>query len=257
MARKETSYHYYNLLNKERISGTDNDFVVSEPKIKNCLYFKINRLYFENLIYNIDNTNNEFNMSVGAGWKTKLIDHGSYSGLSICAYLQEWANSVAAGLGGAGTFTFVYSLQTGKITITRVVGDFSIWWKSNSPYQEMGFNVDNADPGFPRYHATQSIRPVDFSYPSHLVIKSRSLTSSSSSQIETSNKAGNVLLKVPVTNPFMTAADMWLEKRFNIIPNFHGDIDIRVEDSTGALMDLNGGRIGLEMMFSNEEIGII
>jgi len=79
-----------------------------------------------NGLFVITTANHHLDYDIGAAELNAIITAGSYNGTTLAAEIQTQLNATG------GTFTVTYSLTTGKFTIARAAGNFTLRWQSGA-----------------------------------------------------------------------------------------------------------------------------
>ncbi len=183
------------------------------------------------------------------------VTRGNYNSGTILAAVKQALDSM---LIGGITWTVTFDPSTVKMTISMSggVGVFSIVTEGDltSIGPLLGFTVD-AGPAA----ALTSNSVLDLSGPRYLVIKSqligenRAYPTAVSVLYSAAVSPDAIIHTVPVnTNPGGVILDLVPEPRNNILgfkTTYQNNIDFRLEDDRGNLLDLNGGQWSMQLTF--------
>lgn len=221
-----------------------NNFKYDLDKVIN----RVSRIYVESsqipfTYYTTTTNNNVFETSLG----TVTLSPGNYNSGNIAMVLKnELDVSAAAG----APWTVVFDLITLKLTISSAVAFSIVTTTANTMASELGFNSDTA---VNTSHVGDGV--VNLSGPRYLVIKSsligenRAFTTAVAPEVS----SRNIIQTIPVnTNPGGVVLDSMSNPRYNILgfkTSFHKDIDFRLEDDKGNLLELNGNDWSVQLIF--------
>lgn len=188
-------------------------------------------------------TNNVFETSLG----TAIIPPGNYnSGTIATAVKTSLDTSAAAG----APWTVSFSPTTFKVTISSAVAFSIITTTANTMAPNLGFNVDTI---VNTSHTGDGT--IDLSGPRYLVIKSsligenRAFTTAVAPLVSSKD----IIHTIPVnTNPGGIILDIVSVPKYNILgfkTSYQNDIDFRLEDDRGNLLDLNGNDWSIQFIF--------
>jgi hypothetical protein len=229
---------------RNNIADPINNFKYNLDKIVN----RVTRIYVESAqipftYYTTTALNNVFETSLG----TTILEPGNYNSSTIASSLKAGLDTDAS---GGAPWTVVFSPITFKITITGSAAFTVITNNINTMSQTLGFNLPTISN---LTHVGDGT--IDLSGPRYLVIKSsligenRSFTTAVA-PIVTSQ---DIIHTVPVnTNPGGVILDIAPEPRYNILgfkTSFQTNIDFRLEDDQGNLLDLNGNNWSVQYVF--------
>ena len=209
---------------------------------------RVTRIYVESAqipftYYTTNALNNVFETSLG----TTIISNGNYNSGNIATALK---NGLDADAPGGAPWTVSFSQITFKLTITASVAFSIITTTPNTMAHILGFNADTG------LNLTQvGDGAIDLSGPRYLVIKSsligenRSFTTAVAPMVS----SRDIIHTVPVnTNPGGVILDIAPEPRYNILgfkTSFQTNIDFRLEDDQGNLINLNGNHWSVQFIF--------
>ena len=205
--------------------------------------------------YAVDfNSNNLIVVYNGVLYGAPMV-RGNYNSGTILTAVKQALDAMS--IGGI-TWTVTFNPSTLKITISMVggVGVFSLVIQGDldSVGPLLGFTVD-AGPAA----AITADSALDLSGPRYLVIKSkligenRAYPTAVSVLYSADVSSDAIIHTVPVnTNPGGVILDLVPEPRNNILgfkTAFQNDIDFRLEDDRGNLLNLNGGQWSMQLTF--------
>lgn len=106
--------------NRSRDSGqADNSFVLTTQRLLNVVAVRVESAEVPNRLFDVDATNNDFDIQVNAGPIRNLsVAAGSYNGTTLAAALQAAIEAV-----DPGTMTVSFDAKTNYITFNRVGGN--------------------------------------------------------------------------------------------------------------------------------------
>lgn len=209
---------------------------------------RVTRIYVESAqipftYYTTTALNNVFETSLG----TATLAPGNYNSGTIATALKTSLDTNAA---GGAPWVVTFSPTTFKVTVAAAAAFTVITTTANTMTQNLGFNVDTAS------NVTHvGDGAVDLSGARYLVIKSsligenRSFTTAVAPIVSSKD----IIHTVPVnTNPGGVVLDVAPEPRYNILgfkTSFQNNIDFRLEDDQGNLLDLNGNNWSVQFVF--------
>lgn len=212
---------------------------------------KIGSIHIPFSFYAINENNNVLYLNASSS----TIAAGNYTISTLTAALTTAMDAIFG-----ATSTVTYNSTTNKFTLTHSSTSFTVDTSSaNNIAYIIGFEESGAS------STTQiSDSVVDISGPKHLVLKSsiltqftaeKNVTASGLSSIYTSNTgvSDNILHTMPINAmPSGINLDVSMQSNFirmNTLMKFQNNIDFRIEDDEGNLLDLNGKEWSIKLFF--------
>lgn len=213
---------------------------------------KINSVHIPFSFYAINANNNTLYIdSVG----NSTIPVGNYTISTLTAALIVAMDAILT-----PTSNVTYNSTTNKFTLTHTTTPFTI---DTTSAANIAYVIGFEEPGGASTTKT-SDSVVDISGPKHLVLKSsiltqfvaeKNVTASGLSAIYTTNTgvSDNVLHTIPINAmPSGVNLDISIQSNFirmNTLMKFQNNIDFRLEDDEGNLLDLNGKEWSIKFFF--------
>lgn len=221
---------------------------------------RVSRIYVESAqipftYFTTNATNNSLTIEYDSGTISAIVSPGNYNSGTIATAVRSALDSFAIP-GVVWSVTFDPITFKLKITITGGSGSFKILVASDplSIWPSVGFTQDTT---YSAVHTSDGV--MDLSGPRYLVIKSeligenRAYTTAVSTLYTSTVNANTIIHTVPVnTNPGGVILDVAPSPRYSILgfkTSFKDNIDFRLEDDRGNLLDLNGNHWSVQFIF--------
>ena len=217
---------------------------------------RVSRVYVESAqipftYYTTNSSNNQLDFGIGGVRYSAVVITGNYTSGTVLAAVKTALDGLA--IPGA-VWTVGFNQARLKVDIAAGLPNFEIFILPNSMWPSLGFNVD-AGPA----PMLASDGVLDLSGPRYLVIKSRTIGETRSYPIAVAAvysavvESAAIIHTIPVnTNPGGIILDLPSETRYNILGYkvaFQNNIDFRLEDDRGNLLDLNGNNWSVQFTF--------
>lgn len=222
-----------------------------DREISRVSEIKISSIHIPFSFYAINENNNVLHL--GAGSSTVPV--GNYTVSTLTAALITAMDDILAGT----TSTVTYNSTKNKFTLTNDIAFTVDVVSANNIAYVIGFE----EPGLSSTsHESDSV--VDISGPKHIVLKSSILTQFTAEKNVTANSlseiyvvntgvSDNILHTIPINSmPSGVNLDVSTRSNFirmNTLMKFQDNIDFRLEDDEGNLLNLNGKEWSIKLFF--------
>lgn len=231
-----------NIDSKDRISGTNENFEIKLSKsIERVKNIDIVSVEVPWTFYVLNSTNNVLSFTVGATPHSITVSPGNYDAITFVQLIQQLMNATASG------FSVAWSSTNYKITFSNA-SSFNIIYSTSTISSLIGLTADS---GATTSFTCQGV--INLSGPNYIYIKSTVLVQPKVRLPFVSSDESTTLYKVQVsTGPGTTL----IEKNLFPIPIRYGtrqtiqQFDLRLTDSDGVTLDLNGQRWSMTIIFS-------
>lgn len=229
--------HYYFINSYDKISGSDNNFIVKPHKYPHIRAIELKNMLIPYTFYNVNSTNNVLTIFKTGDSVSRdvTLTPGNYS---INDFLVELKSKLDVCPGPVQTYTCTYNTNTYKITITQNSGSFVIY-ASSSIKHLLGLDPVNNTPA-----AISQTSPhvFDLSYTNVIKVYSNALTKFDSKFSSSAVSDSAILTCIPISN-FSFGENIEYQFRTYFI-DVHSaneeNIDIRLADKYGN--DLGGSQ---------------
>ena len=242
----------YHFNSESRTSGTLSQpvFLLEDP-IADALGFRIHNVQIPHTYYNITTANNHLRLEDAVSATTYIVTltPGNYSASSLATALQTAINAAATTASGSPNFTVTYSATTHKYTLANAL---HLW----TLYEYVGDAAGAANSllvliGDTAYdHGVGGVNSHTFANAANINVDNR-ITLASSALSRGLRKPATVgtarerltLAKIPLAEGF-GFVEKWEPTGYTLLfaspQRLYGEIDLRLYDSGGRSLNLNG-----------------